>query len=41
LFIGTIQGLVMQALLRGSTRRMRSDASGAFAIYRRGIRSGS
>ena len=39
LFIGSIQGLVMQALLAGDTRRMRKDAPGAFAIYRRGIGS--
>ncbi|CAM5232814.1 TetR family transcriptional regulator OS=Rhodanobacter lindaniclasticus OX=75310 GN=B1991_05040 PE=4 SV=1 [Rhodanobacter lindaniclasticus] len=37
LFIGSIQGLVMQAMLAGDTRRMRTDAPGAFAIYRRGI----
>lgn len=41
LFIGTIQGLVMQALLSGGTRRMRKEAAGAFAIYRRGIASTS
>ncbi|WP_329743420.1 TetR/AcrR family transcriptional regulator [Dyella sp. A6] len=39
LFIGSIQGLVMQALLAGDTGRMRKDASGTFAIYRRGIGS--
>lgn len=39
LFIGSIQGLVMQALLAGDTRRMRKDAPAAFAIYRRGIAS--
>ncbi len=37
LFIGTIQGLVMQSLLTGNVERIRSDAPGAFAIYRRGI----
>ncbi len=37
LFIGTIQGLVMQSLLAGDVSRLRSEASGAFAIYRRGI----
>jgi AcrR family transcriptional regulator len=37
LFIGTIQGLIMQSLLAGNTERMRSDAPGVFAIYRRGI----
>ena len=39
LFIGAIQGLVMQSLLAGNTKRMRADAPGAFAIYRRGIGS--
>ena len=39
LFIGSIQGLVMQALLLGDTKLMRSNAPGAFAIYRRGISS--
>jgi AcrR family transcriptional regulator len=39
LFIGSIQGLVMQALLAGDTGRMRKDAPGTFAIYRRGIGS--
>lgn len=39
LFIGTIQGLVMQSLLAGDVGRIRKDAPGAFAIYRRGIRS--
>ncbi|MCM2290213.1 MAG: TetR family transcriptional regulator [Sulfuritalea sp.] len=38
-FIGSIQGLVMQSLLSGKTKQMRADAPGAFAIYRRGIRS--
>ncbi|HEU0219640.1 MAG TPA: TetR family transcriptional regulator [Gallionella sp.] len=39
LFIGAIQGLIMQSLLAGNTKRMRADAPGAFAIYRRGIGS--
>lgn len=39
LFIGSIQGLVMQALLLGDTRQMRKSAPGTFAIYRRGIAS--
>lgn len=38
-FIGGIQGLVMQSLLSGKARQMLADAPGAFAIYRRGIRS--
>ena len=37
LFIGTIQGLVMQSLITGDMQRMRSDAPRVFAIYRRGI----
>ncbi|MHB1398387.1 MAG: TetR/AcrR family transcriptional regulator [Trichloromonadaceae bacterium] len=39
LFIGTIQGLVMQSLLAGDLERIRDDAPRVFAIYRRGIRS--
>lgn len=39
LFIGTIQGLVMQSLLAGDIGRIRQDAPRVFAIYRRGIRS--
>ena len=39
LFLGTIQGLVMQSLLAGDVARMRRDAPGVFAIYRRGIAS--
>lgn len=37
LFIGTIQGLVMQSLLAGDVEQLRDHALGAFAIYRRGI----
>lgn len=37
LFIGMIQGLVIQAMLGGSIKSVRSAAPGAFAIYRRGI----
>ncbi|MGQ9424728.1 TetR/AcrR family transcriptional regulator [Gilvimarinus sp. F26214L] len=37
LFIGSIQGLVMQSLLAGDVAHMRRDAPGVFAIYRRGI----
>ena len=36
-FIGSIQGLVMQSLLAGDPELMRSRAPGAFLIYRRGI----
>ncbi len=39
LFIGTVQGLVIQSLLAGDLSRIRHDASRVFAIYRRGIRS--
>ena len=39
LFVGTIQGLVMQSLLAGSVRHLRRDAAAVFAIYLRGIRS--
>ncbi len=38
LFIGTIQGLVMQSLLAGRIEQIRKEAPGAFAIYLRGIR---
>ena len=38
LFIGTIQGLIMQSLLAGDVSRIRHDAPRVFAIYRRGIR---
>lgn len=37
LFIGTIQGLIMQSLLAGDVERIRRDAPKVFAIYRRGI----
>jgi AcrR family transcriptional regulator len=37
LFIGTIQGLVMQSMLSGDIERIRADAPGVFAIYQRGI----
>ncbi|WP_417513979.1 TetR/AcrR family transcriptional regulator [Marinobacter sp.] len=37
LFIGTIQGLIMQSLISGDMEQMRRDAPGVFAIYRRGI----
>lgn len=39
LFIGTIQGLVMQSLLAGDVELMREDAPRVFAIFLRGIRS--
>ena len=37
LFIGTIQGLVMQSMLDGDMQRIRRDAQRVFAVYRRGI----
>ncbi len=40
LYIGTIQGLVMQSLLAGKVGQIRRDAPGLFAIYRRGIEAG-
>ena len=36
-FIGSIQGLVMQATLESKPARMRANAPAIFAIYRRGI----
>lgn len=38
MFIGSIQGLVMQSLLAGDVGRIRRDAAGVFFIYLRGIR---
>lgn len=37
LFIGMIQGLVMQSLLVGDIKRMRDEAPGVFATYLNGI----
>lgn len=37
LFIGTVQGLVMQSLITGDLQRMCADAPRVFAIYQRGI----
>ena len=39
LFIGTIQGLVMQSMLAGDVELMRKDAPRVFAIFLNGIRS--
>lgn len=39
MFVGMVQGLVMQSLLAGHVQRMRTDSPGAFAIFRRGIES--
>ncbi len=40
LFIGTIQGLVMQSMLAGDVELVRKEAPRVFAIFLRGIRSG-
>lgn len=37
LFLGAIQGLVMQAMLLGSTDRLIDQARGVFALYRHGL----
>lgn len=37
LFIGTIQGLVMQSMLSGNLQAARSNAPGVFGIYLRGV----
>ncbi|MDY0331039.1 MAG: TetR/AcrR family transcriptional regulator [Thiomonas sp.] len=39
MFIGAIQGLVMQTLLHGDPQHVRRAAPGAFALFRRCIRS--
>lgn len=39
LFIGSIQGLVMQSLIAGNVKTIRTNAPGVFAVYRRSIRS--
>lgn len=39
LFVGTLQGLIMQSMLAGDLLRIRRDASRVFAIYLAGIRS--
>lgn len=41
LFVGTIQGLVMQALIAGDVQRIRRDAPRVLAIYLRGIARGA
>jgi AcrR family transcriptional regulator len=41
LFVGTIQGLVMQSLVHGDMKRVLRDAPRVFVIYRRGIESRS
>lgn len=37
MFIGTIQGLLMQSLIAGDVKIMRKSAPGAFALYRKAI----
>ena len=37
LFVGSIQGLVMQSLITGEVRAMAQQASGVFKIYLRGL----
>ena len=39
MFIGMIQGLVMQSMISGDMEQMRGEAPHLFALYRRGIRS--
>lgn len=39
LFIGAIQGLVMQSLLSGDIRRIRADAPSVFELIQRSVRS--
>jgi len=38
LFIGMIQGLVMQSMLAGDLARLQADAPGAFSLYWRSLR---
>jgi TetR/AcrR family transcriptional regulator len=37
LFLGSVQGLVLQSLFSGQVQTMRTQASGVFSIYLRGI----
>lgn len=39
LFIGTIQGLVMQSLLSNDLQHLRNKAAAVYAIYERGLRT--
>ncbi len=41
LYIGAVQGLVMQSLIAGESNKMLSKVPGVFAIYRRGIETES
>lgn len=39
LFVGTIQGLVMQSLLTENPKKTQTDAAAVFAVYQRAVRS--
>ncbi len=39
LFVGIVQGLVMQSMLTGKSAAMKTQAEGVFGIYLRGIRA--
>ena len=41
LFVGMVQGLVMQSLLAGDVRQMRGQADGVFALFRMGLTGAS
>lgn len=41
LFLGMLQGLIMQSLLSGDPEHIRNNAPGAFTIYKRGLESSS
>lgn len=41
LFIGTVQGLMMQAMLAGDARGMRQNAGSVFEVWLRGVRAAS
>ena len=37
LFVGSVQGLVMQSLLAGDVQLIRREAPGVFALFRRAV----
>ncbi|HRC39232.1 MAG TPA: TetR/AcrR family transcriptional regulator, partial [Rubrivivax sp.] len=39
LFVGIVQGLVMQSMLTGKPAAMKAQGDGVFGIYLRGIRA--
>lgn len=41
LFIGSIQGLVMQSMLSGEIQRLPTEAPGVFALYKRSLQTSS